>query len=75
MNKNEDNWFVNYEELKAHVLEKGHFPPKHTRLNNWVRYQRKRIRAGLMSEVQLRLFEELESMRSNEHTGGRKKED
>ena len=70
---NELNWLANYEELKAYVLEYGHFCPKHTRLNNWARYQRKRIKAGDMPDDQRKLFEELENMRSNEHTGGRKK--
>ena len=29
MAKNEENWLANYEALKAHVLETGHFPNKH----------------------------------------------
>ena len=64
---------ANYEALKAHVLETGHFPDKHTTLNNWVRYQRKRLKAGLMTDEQKRLFEELADSRSTEHTGGRRK--
>lgn len=35
MTKSEENWYVNYEELKARVLETGHFIPKHSRGNNW----------------------------------------
>lgn len=35
MGKNEDNWYANYEELKAHVTETGHFFNKHNKLNNW----------------------------------------
>lgn len=31
MAKNEENWMANYEALKAHVLETGHFCDKHTR--------------------------------------------
>lgn len=73
MATNEDNWLANYEELKAHVLETGHFCDKHTRLCNWVKYQRKRIKAGIMPEEQKKLFEELAASRSNEHTGGRKR--
>lgn len=72
--KNEENWYANYEEVKARVIETGHFFPKHSRGNNWVRYQRKRLKAGLMPEDQRLLFEALENMRSNEHTGGRKNE-
>lgn len=73
MSTNKDNWLANYEELKAHVLETGHFCDKHTRLCNWVKYQRKRIKAGTMPEEQRVLFEALEKMRSGEHTGGRRK--
>lgn len=68
-----DNWNTNFEELKAFVAENGHFPSKHTRLNNWCRYQRKRIKLGTMPLEQKLLFEELASNRSDEHMGGRKK--
>lgn len=71
--KNEDKWMTNYEALKAHVAITGHFPDKHSTLNNWCRYQRKRIKAGIMSEEQMRLFQELADSRSNEHTGGRRR--
>lgn len=62
-----------YEELRAHVAAHGHFPDKHTTLCNWVKYQRKRQKAGLMSEEQNRLFEALAESRSGAHTGGRRK--
>jgi hypothetical protein len=29
MGKNEETWLSNYEALKAHVMETGHFPNKH----------------------------------------------
>lgn len=73
MNTNYDNWLANYVELKAHVLETGHFFPKHNKLCNWVKYQRKRIKAGTVPEEQRKKFEELAASRSQEHTGGRKK--
>lgn len=73
MGKNEEKWMANYEALKDHVLETGHFCDKHTRLCNWVKFQRKRIKAGTMPEEQMRLFQELEGMRSGEHTGGRRR--
>ena len=73
MAKNEVNWFANYEALKVHVAITGHFPDKHSTLNNWVRYQRKRMNAGLMSEEQKRLFEELAASLSDGHSGGRKR--
>ena len=70
---NPDNWQANFEALKAHVDQTGHFPNKHTRLKNWCRYQRKRIKAGTMPAEQKELFEALAACRSGEHTGGRKK--
>ena len=70
---NTSRWQENYEALKAHVAETGHFPSKHTKLNNWCRYQRKRIKIGLMPLEQKVLFEELVASRSIEHTGGKKK--
>lgn len=73
MAKNEDKWMANYEALKVHVAQTGHFPDKHSTLNNWVRYQRKRIKAGIMPDEQKGMFEELAASRSNKHTGGRKK--
>ena len=75
MAKNEDNWLSNIEALKAHVAITGHVPDTHSTLNNWVRYQRKRMKAGLMTDEQKRLFIELADSRSTEHTGGRKKKD
>lgn len=50
--KNDDNWQNNYLSLKAYVELTGHFPNKHTKLCNWVKYQRKRIKYGLMTEEQ-----------------------
>ena len=71
----DDKWIEHFEALKAHVAVTGHFPDKHSTLNNWVRYQRKRIKAGLMTDEQKRLCIELADSRSTEHTGGRKKKD
>ena len=73
MATNEECWMANYEALKAHVERTGHFPNKHTALNNFCRYQRKRIKAGTMPEEQRRLFLELSNARSGERTGGRRK--
>lgn len=61
----EERWQSNYEALKAHVARTGHFPGKHTRLNNWCRYQRKRIKAGIMPDEQRALFEELAASRGD----------
>ena len=70
---NSSRWQENYESLKDHVEQTGHFPNKHTRLNNWCRYQRKRIKEGTMPVEQKALFEVLAASRSREHTGGRRK--
>lgn len=43
-------WQSNVEELKAFVAETEYFPSKHTKLNNWCLYQRKRIKVGMMPE-------------------------
>ena len=61
--KREDQWMANYEALKAFVETKGHFSGKHTALNNWVKYQRKRMALGKMPEHQLKLFNELSASR------------
>lgn len=71
---NLDNWYSNYEALKVHVAVNGHFPNKHTRLNNWCRYQRKRIKAGVLPTEQRELFEALAASRSSERMVGRKTE-
>ena len=72
--KNDEKWMANYKALKAHVAETGHFPDKHSRLNNWARYQRKCIKADTLEDWKRELFEELADSRSStEHTGGRKK--
>lgn len=78
--KNEENWMMNYKELKVYVDEHHHFPDKHKiehrGLLHWVHYQRKRMKAGSMPEEQMRLFEELANSRwLHEHTGGRRKKE
>ena len=71
--KNDAKWHQNYEALKVHVAETGHFCDKHSRLNNWARYQRKCIKAGTLEDWKRELFEELAASRCNKHTGGRKR--
>lgn len=72
--KNENNWMMHYNELKAYVAVHHHFPVRHTTLNNWIRYQRKRIKAGTLPEELCLLFKELAASRHlDEHTGGRRK--
>ena len=76
--KNDEKWMANYEALKTYIDEHHHLPPKNAPLGakyllNWMKYQRKRIKAGLMSEDQKTLIEALLGSRSSEHTGGRKR--
>lgn len=73
--KNEENWYANYEALKAYVLETSHFPNKHDKRLNWAKFQMKKIKAGTMEPERQRLFEELMAMRSGQHIGGRRKKE
>ena len=70
---NDEKWVRNYLILQEYVRQRGHFPDKHNKMLNWVKYQRKRIKAGSMPEEQMRLFKELCDQRSHEHTGVRRK--
>lgn len=77
--KNDENWLANYEALKAYIDEHHHLPSKDSGMNakyllNWVKYQRKRMKAGLMNDEQRVMLESLLDSRSTEHTGGRKKD-
>ena len=69
-------WRENYEALRRYVLERGHLPDKHVVENrallNWAKYNRKKIKSGTLDADKVQLFEALLSLRSNEHTGGRK---
>lgn len=76
--KNNENWVANYEALKAYIEEHHHLPAKDSGMNakyllNWVKYQRKRMKAGLISNEQKVMLEALLQSRSTEHTGGRKR--
>lgn len=73
--RNEENWLANYEALKAHVLDTGHFPNKPDKRLNWYKYNAKLIKQGKLSPEREQMIHELEEMRSGEHTGGRKKAD
>lgn len=70
--KNEENWLTNYEALKAHVLETGHFPNKHGKRLNWYKYNAKLIKQGKLSPEREQMIHEVEETRNGEHTGGRR---
>lgn len=73
----ERNWLRNFLELKEYISVHGHLPDKHKVENrgllSWAKYQRKKIKEGSLDPERQRLFEELMSARSTEHTGGRKR--
>ncbi len=66
--RREENWMENYAALKAFIARCGHLPDKRKVENrgllNWWKYNRKRVAAGLMDAERLRLFSELEAMRT-----------
>ena len=76
-NKNDSNWYQNYEALKVYIQERGHLPDKHVVTNrsllSWTKYQRKKIKEGTLDAEKRELFESLLATRSKEHTGGRRK--
>lgn len=75
--KVDNNWYQNYEALKAYIAERGHLPDKHVVENrallSWAKYQRKKIKDGALDDEKRDLFDSLLGTRSNEHTGGRRK--
>ena len=75
--KNEENWYQNYEALKAYILERGHLPYKHVVENrallSWAKYNRRKIKEGSLEAEKREMFESLLATRSTEHTGGRRK--
>ena len=76
--KNEDKWMANYEALKAYIEEHGHLPDKHKiesrALLSWANYQKRKIKAGTLEAEKRVMFASLLATRSNEHTGGRRKQ-
>ena len=76
--KNDSNWYQNYEALKAYILERGHQPDKHVVENrallSWAKYQRKKIKEGTLDVEKREMFELSLATRSNEHTGGRRRQ-
>lgn len=57
-------------------MEEHHlFPDKHTRLSHKIKYTRKKINDGTLNEERVKELEAVLSLRSGEHTGGRKRKD
>ena len=57
-------WLANFNELKDIVSQTGHFANKHTCLNAFVKYNRKKIKAGALAARKKELFLELAASRS-----------
>lgn len=72
MARNEENWLSKYAALREHVEAHGHLTDRHTQLNHWWKYQKKKRKEGKLTEEQERLLDELMGLRTHEHTGGRK---
>ena len=62
-------WNRNYRKLKAYIDEHHHLPDKkkveHRGLLNWVKYNRKKIKAGTLSPEKMHLLCELLDSRSS----------
>lgn len=72
--KNDQNFIAFCDELRAYVLEKRHFPNKHTRLLNKIKFVHRKISQGTLEEWKLKMFLDIVGMRDMEgYTGGRKK--
>ena len=73
----DSKWMTNYEALKAYIAEHEHLPDKHKiesrALLSWAKYQKRKIKEGTLDEEKRELFEALLAARSNEYTGGRRK--
>lgn len=76
---NEDRWEIFITELKTYIEEHHHLPDKHKVENrgllNQVKYTRKKVKEGKLSDVQVLEFEEILNLRRLDiHTGGRRKQ-
>lgn len=70
---NEERWDAFIVELRAYIEEHHHGANKHTDLYNRTRYYRRKKNEGTLETEKSKKLEAVLSLRSNEHTGGRKK--
>lgn len=74
---NDERWITFINELREYILEHHHLPDKHKVENrgllNQTKYFRKKMKDGTLNEERAQELEAVLSMRSNEHTGGRRK--
>ena len=72
--KNDQSFIAFCDELRAYVLENRHFPNKHTRLLNKIKFVLCKISQGTLEEWKLKMFLDIAGMWDTDgHTGGRKK--
>lgn len=74
---NEERWITFIRDLREYILEHHHLPDKHKVENrgllNQTKYFRKKIKDGTLGAERVQEIEAVLSMRSKEHTGGRKR--
>lgn len=74
---NDERWITFIRDLREYIQEHLHLPDKHKVENrgllNQTKYFRKKMKDGTLNEERVKELEAVLSMRSKEHTGGRKK--
>lgn len=74
---NRDNWTLFFDELQAYVESHDHLPDKHKIENRGLlckaKYLKKKIKTGTAEDCMVERFNSILNLRSNEHTGGRRK--
>ena len=67
---NSERWLAKYNALCELVATYGHLTDRHTQLNHWWKYQKRKRKEGKLTKELERLLDELVSLRTHEHTGG-----
>ena len=62
--RNDENWKLKYTALREHVEAHGHLTDRHTQLNHWWKYQKKKRKEGKLTEEQCRMLDELMGLRT-----------
>lgn len=77
MKAREQSWNEFFDELQAYVEVHHHLPAKnveeYSALLSKAKYLRKRINAGKAKTWQIERFHSILALRTNEHTGGRRR--
>lgn len=75
--KNEQSWQQFFPDLQAYVESHGHLPDKNRIVNRALlsnaKYLKKKLKAGTTEDWMIERFSSILSLRSNEHTGGRRR--